>query len=172
MKPTGKIRHHERSRDSGTGTGQPPCEASLGIAPEEIDPDAWAELVRRARDRDVEAYRNLWLRLGGFRHCFAGHIFADPEGAYREFVRELVDRIRFGFLRDPHSLLAQARNMAMRKAADRIRCLTTAARILGSLPKRHREVLIRAELALGPSAQAGRNGDGAPVRRTRATASP
>ena len=58
----------------------------------------------------------------------------------------------------------------MRKAADRIRSLTTAARILGSLPKRHREVLIRAELALCPSAPAGRSGDGAPEGRARATA--
>ena len=122
-----------------------------------------------ARDCDADAYQDLYLRLGGFRQCFTRQLFADPEGAYGEFVRELVDQIRYGFLRDPHSLLAEARARAMRKTADRIRSLTTAARVLSTLPKRHREVLIRAQLALCSSAHLGQDCDGPPARRVGAT---
>jgi hypothetical protein len=125
-------------------------------------------LVKRTRDCDGDAYGELYLRLGDFRQCFARHLFADPEDAYGEFVRELVDQIRYGFLQDPDALLAQARTRAMRKTADRIQCLTTAARILSTLPKRHREVLIRAQLA--PCSSLGQGGDRAPVRRAGAPA--
>jgi hypothetical protein len=125
--------------------------------------------VERARDCDADAYQDLYLRLGGFRQCFTRQLFADPEGAYGEFVGELVDQIRYGFLRDPHSLLAEARARAMRKTADRIRSLTTAARVLSTLPKRHREVLIRAQLALCSSAHLGQDCEGPPARRVGAT---
>jgi hypothetical protein len=125
--------------------------------------------VERARDCDEDACRDLYLRLGGFRQCFTRQLFADPEGAYGEFVRELVDQIRYGFLRDPHSLLVEARARAMRKTADRIHCLTTAARVLSTLPKRHREVLIRAQLALCPSGHLGQDCDGPPAQRAGAT---
>jgi len=57
----------------------------------------------------------------------------------------------------------------MRKTADRIRSLTTAARVLSTLPKRHREVLIRAQLALCSSAHLGQDCDGPPARRVGAT---
>jgi hypothetical protein len=110
------------------------------------------------------------LRLESFRHCFTRQLFGNPESAYGEFVRELVDQIRYGFLRDPDALLAQARAKAMRKTAERIRSLTSAARVLSTLPKRHREVLIRAQLALYSPTRAGRDGDGTPVRRARAAA--
>jgi hypothetical protein len=169
MKSTERVDHQERSGEGGIHARTLPDEASLGIGPDAVDGDVWSALVRRARDCDADAYGELYLRLGDFRNYFARHLFADPEGAYGELVRELVDQIRYGFLLDPTALLAQARASAMRKTADRIRCLTTAARILSTLPKRHREVLIRSQLALGSSAHLGRVGDGARVRRSGAT---
>jgi len=165
MKSTGRSRHQERSRESRIDRGALPGGASAGIAPDGIGPDAWAELVSRARDCQADAQRDLRVWLGDFRRCFTGHLFADPEAAYGEFVGELVDQIRYGILPDPRSLLAQARAMAMRKTAGRIRCLAAAARVLGSLPKRYRETLIRAQLAPGQSAPAPVNGTGALARQ-------
>jgi hypothetical protein len=120
-----------------------------------MDGDAWSALVRHARNSDPEAYADLYLRLESFRRWFTRRVFADPEAAYGEFVRELVDQIRYGFLRDPRSLLAQARARAMRKTADRIRCLTTAARVLSAIPKRDREIWIRSQLAFPPAGDFG-----------------
>jgi len=148
----------------------PPFEGLLGMGPDSIDGQAWCALVKRARDGNENAYQELYLRLESFRHCFTRQLFGNPESAYGEFVRELVDQIRYGFLRDPDALLAQARAKAMRKTAERIRSLTSAARVLSTLPKRHREVLIRAQLALYSPTRAGRDGDGTPVRRARAAA--
>lgn len=120
-----------------------------------MDGDAWSALVRHARNGDPEAYADLRLRLESFRRWFTRRVFADPEAAYGEFVGELVDQIRYGFLRDPRSLLAQARARAMRKTADRIRCLTTAARVLSAIPKRDREIWIRSQLAFPPPGDFG-----------------
>jgi len=78
---------------------------------------------------------------------------------------------RHGFLPDPDALLAQARKSAVRKASNRIRCLTMAARVLSTLPKRYREVLIRAELALYSSAHLGQDLRGIPTRRAGAAVS-
>jgi hypothetical protein len=148
----------------------PQSEAFLGIGPDGIDEDAWSVLVERAGGCDADAYQDLYRRLGNYRQCFTPRLFADPDGAYGEFVQELVDQIRYGLLRDPHSLLVQARTRAMRKTADRIHSLTSAARVLSTLPKRHREVLIRAQLAVGSSARTGRNGGRPTVRSAAATA--
>ena len=170
MKPIEGVQHHVRSGEGRVDRCIPPSEASLGLGPDGADGDVWSALVKRARDCDADAYQDLYLRLGDFRQCFTRQLFADPEGAYGEFVRELVDQIRYGFLQDPNSLLDHARAKAMRKTADRIRSLTTAARVLSTLPKRRREVLIRAQLALCSSARIGRDGDGAPAPRARAAA--
>lgn len=170
MKSTERVQHHARSREAGMDGCAPPLEASLGIDPDGVDEEVWSALVKRVRDGDPDAYRDLHRRLGDFRQSFTRQLFADPEGAYGEFVRELADHIRYGFLRDPHSVLAQARASAMRKTADRVRSLTIAARVLSTLPKRHREVLIRAQLALSSSARLGHDCDATPEHGTRATA--
>lgn len=118
-----------------------------GQLPTDIAGNAWSAFLEHARSCDADAYEDLYQRLKCFRSCFTRHIFVDPEGTYREFVRDLVDQVRYGFLPDSQSLFAQARISAMRQAADRIQCLTMAARVLSTIPKRHREVLIRAQLA-------------------------
>jgi len=162
MKSTDRAQHHARLKESGMDNCTLPSEASFGIGPEGADEIVWSALVERARECEADAHRDLSLRLADFRQCFTPQLFADPEAAYGDFVRELVDQVRYGFLQDPDSLLAEARVRAMRKTADRIRSLTTAARVLSTLPKRHREVLIRAQLP--------QDCDGARVRRGRATA--
>jgi len=154
MKPAGKGRRKVSIRQGVAGNGTPSDKACRVIDPGEIGGDTWSALVRHARNSDAEAYSELCLLLEGFRPWFTRRVFADPEGAYEEFVRDLVDQIRYGFLRDPHSLLAQARARALRKTADRIRCLTAAARILSAIPKRDRDVWIRSQLALNPSGAA------------------
>jgi len=151
MKPADKVRRRVSSRQGGVSDGAPSDRASRMIDPGEIGGDAWAALVRHARNCAPEAYRDLHVRLSGFRHCFAGHLFADPEEAYGEFVRDLVDGIRYGFVRDPESLLTQARSLSMRKTADRIGCLTAAARVLSAMSKRDRDLWIRSQLALQSS---------------------
>jgi hypothetical protein len=170
MKPTERVPHDSISEECAVDGCTPPSEGSLGIGPDGIDGPAWCALAERARDGNEDAYRELYLRLEDFRHCFTRQLFANSEGAYSEFVRELVDQIRYGFLRDPDALLAQARAKALRKTAERVRSLTSAARVLSTLPKRHREVLIRAQLERCPSPRVRRDCNRAPARRARATA--
>lgn len=127
-------------------------------------PDAlgvlWPILVERALNRDPAAYQDLYLLLNDFRQCFRHHLFPDAEEAYSDFVTEIVDRIRYGLLRNPNSLWVQARISALRKTSDRVRSLTEAARILSTIPGRDRTVLIRSQLALYPSTQHRWHGHG------------
>lgn len=152
-------------RDGEVATGALPDDAFREANPNNSSGDAWTALLKHARGCDAQAYEDLYLRLKQFRQCFTPRVFPDPEDAYRQFVSELVDQIRYGFLVDPHALWIQARKNAVRKASNRIRCLTMAARVLSTLPKRHREVLIRAQLALYSSARLGREIHGIPARR-------
>jgi len=152
MKSADKVRNRVSSRRDRVSHGPSPDRVCRVIDPDEIGGDAWSALVRHARSCDPEAYANLYLLLGGFRRWFTSRVFADPESVYSEFVTEMVDRIRYGFLRDPESLLVQARARAVRRAADRIRSLTAAARVLSAIPERDRELWIRSQMALGPSA--------------------
>ncbi len=160
MKLTERSQDHAKLGESGTAECPPAPEALLGINPNGINEDTWPALVERASGCDGDAYQDLYTRLADYRQCFPRQLFGDPECAYGEFVQELLDQIRYGILRDPQSLLAEARTRAVRKTADRIRSLTTAARLLSTLPRRHREVLIRAQLSL-----ASRRDRNAPVRR-------
>jgi len=160
MRPTERVRFRVSPRDGGIASGTLAHEVSRAANSNHTNGTVWSAFLEHARSCDADAYQDLYLRLKSFRRCFTRCIFADPEGAYREFVRDLVDEVRYGFLADPGSLLAQARANAVRKTSDRVHCLTMAARVLCTVPKRHREVLIRAQLALHSSAQLLRDNQG------------
>lgn len=168
MKPTETV----RIRVSPGASGKLLHEASREVNPEGMSGKAWSTFLERARNCDAEAYQHLYLRLKRFRACFTRHIFVDPEVAYCEFVTDMVDQVRYGFLPDPQSLFTQARTIAMRKAAERIRCLRMAARVLSTIPKRHREVLIRAEQALHSTTHLIRDNQGARLRTASAPIGP
>jgi hypothetical protein len=161
-----------RIRVSPGANGELLNEAFRKANPDDMSGNAWSTFLERARSCDADAYQDLYLRLKRFRGCFTRHIFVDPEGAYCEFVTDLVDQVRYGFLPNPQSLFTQARASAMRKAAERIRCLTMAARVLSTIPKRHREVLIRAELALHSTAHLVHDSHGARLRTASAPIGP
>jgi hypothetical protein len=168
MKPTETL----RIRVSPGAKSELHNEAFGEANPDDMSGIAWSTFLERVRSCDADAYQDLYLRLRRFRGCFTRHIFVDPEGAYCEFVTDLVDQVRYGFLADPQSLFTQARASAVRKAAERIRCLTMAARVLSTIPKRHREVLIRAELALHSTAHLVQGNRGARLRTAGAPIGP
>ena len=183
MKHTEAVLCRVTPKDGEVATGALPDDAFREANPNNVSGEAWSALLQHARGCEPQAYEDLYLRLRQFRQCFTPRVFPDPEDAYRQFVGELVDQIRNGFLVDPRALWIQARKSAVRKASNRIRCLTMAARVLSTLPKRHREVLIRAQLALYSSARLGREihgmpartadtGDGRPFDRTPASPTP
>jgi hypothetical protein len=140
--------------------------------PDDMSGIAWSTFLEHVRSCDAAAYEDLYQRLKRFRACFTRHIFVDPEAAYCEFVMDLLDQVRYGFLADPQSLFTQARASAMRKASERIRCLTMAAQVLSTIPKRHREVLIRAELALHSTAHLIQDNRGSRLRTAGAPIGP
>jgi hypothetical protein len=164
------MKHAERElyrvtpMDGEIATGALPNEASREADSSQISGDAWSALLQHAQSCNAHAFDDLYQRLKRFRQCFTPPIFPDPEGAYRQFVSELVDQIRSGALLDPDALFTQARNSAVRKASHRINCLTMAARVLSTLPKRHREVLIRAQLTRDLAPLDGEDLHGGPAR--------
>jgi hypothetical protein len=153
MKPTKRV----PSRVSLSARLALPGEASHEIDWDEIDGNAMAGFLECVPGCDPEAYQDLYVRLKRFRRYFMRHVFSDPESAYREFVAELVDQVHDGLPPNRDVLWAQARATVLRKASDRIQCLTMAARVLSTLPKRHREILIRAQSAFYSSAHALRD---------------
>jgi hypothetical protein len=164
MKHTETVLCRVTPKDGEVATGAPPDDAFREANPNNISGELWSAILKHARGCEPQAYEDLYLRLRQFRQCFTPRVFPDPEDAYRQFVGELVDQIRYGLLVDPRALWIQARKSAVRKASNRIRCLTMAARVLSTLPKRHREILIRAQLALYSSARLGREIHGTPAR--------
>jgi hypothetical protein len=125
-----------------------PQEASLELKPTPISGDAWSLLSDRARLSDTEAYQALYPRLEEFRAYFKCQLFPNPEAAYSDFVRGLVNQIRCGLAPDGQALLAQARRNALRAIVVRVNSLTEAARLLSGIPKRDREALIRSQQTL------------------------
>jgi hypothetical protein len=145
------IQYHQQFQDGGLDTAATPGEVPLGRKPEATGVEGWLAFAEPARNCESTAYDDLYRRLKCFRKYFGRHIFGDPETAYCDFVRDLVDQIRYGFLQSPQCLVAQARLIVLRRTADRIGRLTTAAQILSTIPKREREVFIRSQLALQPT---------------------
>lgn len=146
-----RVQHHTRFWDSAVDTMTTPGNTTLGMEPDAGAGDGWLAFMEQAASCESTAYEDLYRRLKCFRRFFGRHLFGDPEGAYCDFVRDLVDR--YGLVQSPQSLVEQARIMVMRRTADRIGRLTNAAQILSTIPKREREVFIRSQLALQPTGE-------------------
>lgn len=146
-----RAQYNLRFRDTAVDSTTTPGEAIPGITPDARAGDGWLAFMEQEESCESTAYEDLYGRLKCFRRFFGRHLFGDPEGAYCDFVRDLVDQIRYGLVRSPQCLVEQARIMVMRKTAERIGRLTTAAQILSTIPKREREVFIRSQLALQPT---------------------
>jgi len=84
-------------------------------------------------------------KLPDIRRYFTRHVFPDPDAAFNQLIDEATECIAFGLLDTSQSLREQVRRMAVRKLILRQSELMSAACVLATIPKRDREILIRAQ---------------------------